>query len=635
MSCWFGKPALFSLGLFFLCNPAFSASPVVLEVQIGFDGRFQLGQPFPITVTLAGSGQPVEGTVEVQVWKRGGAKSIDAYPVYYRKSVFLGAQARKNVPFTIDPDFLSRPLKVNFSSPAQKASLEIDLRPHFSTKPLLLLVSGTSVPLALPFTPDLTNPFVSVSLSELPPDPRAYHGVWAVLFYEQPLRELSRAQMFALETWLLWGGKVVAMGGLSPSVFQDANWARLLPGAPTGIKKLPALPNLEKKYSAPVPGGEIWFHDARLLPGNPLIAEQGYPMVVETARGKGRVTFLSFDVGRPPLSHWSGLAPLLGDVLGSPPERRVVWEGTWDDTFFARILATPSFIPISASVFAFLLWSLAYGTALAVLVRYCQKYRSRRAIVGAGFFTLPVVFAFAGYLYFDRGGKPLDGVLIAATMLDDLGNGYVGAQANIAVFSTRQRSYRLQMEPGWSDFEAVSLSGGAKENTSLSLIGDGPTSDLAFSLGEWSYRLFRIHSLARAPLRVKVQARQDGLRLEVSNPSARALSDCWFIGWGKAFSLGDLAPHSNVVRDFPRPAEDGVGKKGWREISFGDPVRELLFHNAFFSDQNRSGESADTAFFVGWLQDGPRGLSTTDPRIHGMNYTLFRAAFPVQSEEEL
>ena len=635
MFSWFGKPALCSLGVFLFCSPVFSASSVVLETQIGFDGRFQLGQPFPITVTLAGTGQPTEGIVEVQVWKRGGAKSIDTYPVYYRKSVFLAAQSRKSVPFTIDPDFLSRPLKVSFSSPTQKASLDIDLRPHFSTQPLLLLVSSTSVPLALPLPPGLTNPFITVSLSELPPDPRAYRGVWAVLFYEQPLRELSRAQMFSLETWLLWGGKIVAMGGLSPSVFQDANWARLLPGTPTGLKKLPALSTLEKKYSAQIPGREIWFHDARLLQGSSLVEEQGYPMVVESSRGKGRVTFLCFDVGRPPLSQWSGLARLLGDVLGSPPEQRVVWEGTWDDTFFARILSTPSFIPIYASVLAFLFWGLTYGMALAVVAKYCQKYRPRRAIVAAGFFSLPVVFSLAGYLYFDRGGKPLDGILVSATMLDDLGNGYVAAQSNVAVFSTRQRSYRLQMEPGWSDFEVVSLSGGANKNSSLSLIGDGPASDLDFSLGEWSSRLFRIHALARLPLRVQVHVHHDGLRLEVANPSGRALNDCWFVTWGKGFFLGDIAPGSNLVRDFPRPAEEGVVKKGWREISFGDPIRELLFHHSFFSDQNRSGESADAAFFIGWFQGGPRGLSTTDPRIHMMNYTLFRAVFPVQREEEL
>jgi hypothetical protein len=635
MSSWFRKPALFSLGVFlFLCSPAFAASSVVIETQIGFDGRFQLGQPFPITVTLAGAGQPTEGILEVQVWKRGGAKGIDAYPVYYRKPVFL-AQSRKSIPFTIDPDFLSRPLKVSFSSPTQKAIQEIDLRPHFSTKPLLLLISGTSLPLAIPLPAELTNPLITVALSELPPDPRAYQGVWAVFFYEQPLRELSRAQMFSLETWLLWGGKIVAMGGLSPSAFHDANWERLLPGAPTGLKKLPALSNLEKRYSAQIPGREIWFHDAKLLEGTFLIEEQGHPMLVESSRGKGKVMFLAVDVGRPPLSQWGGLARLFGDVLGTPPEHHVAWEGTWDDTFFARILSTPSFIPIYASLLAFLLWGLTYSVALALLVKYCRKYQPRRAVVVASVFCLPVLFSLAGYFYFDRGGKPLDGILVSATMLDGLGNGYAEAQSNIAVFSTRQRSYRLQMEGGWSDFEAVSVSGGKNENRSLSVIGEGLSSELDFSLGEWSYRLFRMHSMARLPLRVQVQARHDVLRLEVANPSGRALNDCWFVSWGKGFFLGDISPRSNLVRDFPRPAEEGAVKKGWGDISFGDPIRELLFHNSFFSDQNRSEDSSDTAFFVGWFRDGPHGVSTADPRIYTMNYTLFRATFPVQREEEL
>ncbi|MGH7829844.1 MAG: hypothetical protein ACREP8_06660, partial [Candidatus Binatia bacterium] len=404
----------------------------------------------------------------------------------------MGAQARKRVAFTVDPDFLSRPLQVSFTSPGHKATREIDLRPHFSTRPLLLLVSGTHAPVSVPLSPGLTNPLVTVQIADLPSDPRAYLGVWAALFYEQPLRELSRGQVFSLETWLLWGGRIVAIGGVNDAVFQDANWARLLPVRVAGLRKFSGLPSLEKAYATPVPARELWAHDVAVLKGKALVEEQGHPIIVEASHGRGKVVFLALDVGRPPLLRWVGLARLFADVLGSPAEFRLTWAATWDDMLFSRILSSPSFLPYYAPAVTFLLWLLAYATALGLLASYSyNRGLSRGVLLGFGF-SLPVFFSMAGYVHFDRGGKPLDGVLFSATVLEGLANGHVEAQSNIALFSTRQRSYRLQLESGWSHLEMLSLQGRRNESHPVAVSGDGPSSDLDLQVGEWSYRLLRV-----------------------------------------------------------------------------------------------------------------------------------------------
>jgi hypothetical protein len=119
-------------GLFLLCLfPSVCDAEVFIEPRIGFHGVFQLGRPFPLEVELSNSGRPAEGTLEITVWKGGATKGGAPYPLHYRRELFLSPQSRKTVPLTVDPDFISRPLKIMFSIPAGSASREIDLRRHF------------------------------------------------------------------------------------------------------------------------------------------------------------------------------------------------------------------------------------------------------------------------------------------------------------------------------------------------------------------------------------------------------------------------------------------------------------------------------------------------------------------------
>jgi len=144
----------FLCSLFLLLSATLAGAEVGLDVELGFHGVFKLGQPFPLSVNIINSGRPVEGIVEVKVWKGGPSRGIAPYPIIYREKVFLAAQARKKILFTVGPDSMARPLTVSFSSPGVKASREIDLRGHFSTSPLILLLTGNSGFLSIPLVSD-------------------------------------------------------------------------------------------------------------------------------------------------------------------------------------------------------------------------------------------------------------------------------------------------------------------------------------------------------------------------------------------------------------------------------------------------------------------------------------------------
>ena len=208
---------LIAAGLLFLASSATPArSEILIEPRVGFHGVFQLGHPFPLEVGLSNTGRPVEGILEVQVWKGGATKGGAPYLAKYRREVFLGGQSRKSVQLTVDPDFISRPLSIKFDAAGAKAQREIDLRRHFSPGPVLLLMSGSSAfpPIALTALPQ-SRRLVTVSPGELAADSRALLGVSHLILYDQSLRELSRAQLLALDHWLTAGGRMLIIGSLN------------------------------------------------------------------------------------------------------------------------------------------------------------------------------------------------------------------------------------------------------------------------------------------------------------------------------------------------------------------------------------------------------------------------------------
>jgi len=291
----------FYLFLCLLLYPSLSAAEILIEPHVGFHGVFQLGRPFPLEVELANTGRPAEGILEVRVWKGGASKAGPLYALYSRKEIFLPAQSKKSVEFTVDPDFISRPLTITFSSEGARALREVDLRRHFSPAPVMLLVSeGNTVPPVF-LAASSQNRLVSLSLAELPADSRALLGVSHLLLYDQSLRELSRSQLFALDTWIVSGGRMVILGSINHALYREANLGRFLPVRVTGLRRIATLPRLSQGEQAS-PLADVWAQASTLVEGKVLAEAQGTPLIVESSRGKGRITYLSFDVGRPPLS---------------------------------------------------------------------------------------------------------------------------------------------------------------------------------------------------------------------------------------------------------------------------------------------------------------------------------------------
>jgi len=623
--------------LFLLCTPPFLSSvqsQVDLEARLGFHGLFQLGEPFPLTVNLFNSGQPVEGTLEVEVWKGGPAKGIHPYVFTYRKEVFLAAQSPKSIPFTVEPDSMAKPLTVRFLGPQGELSQEIDLRGHFSPSPLILLLAGHS---GFPFIPmplNQTAPVVALAPDELPSDIRAYQGVWAILIYEQSLRDMSRSQRKGLEGWLLSGGRMLILGGVHYALYREPTIRAFLPVEVFGLKTLEGLPNLQKYYGQELPLlKDVLVLDSKLVEGEALVTEGEIPVVVEMRRGKGKVVYLALDVGRPPLSQWRGLSVLFSDLLGRPPERRLGSWTVWDDTVFSRLMVGPALVDVRVG-FIFTFFLLLYLGGLALLGWLWKQRKSLRAL-GLSFSAFVLAITFGGSLYMDRGIAIPNGVLVVSTVLEANEVGYADAQTNVGLFSTREGDFSFQLARGWTDLEMVPSRFDRSENSSV-VVQDGilRSTDLRFRLAAWQHKLFTIRTDRSFPLRVEADWQGERLSLSLVNGGDQDLVDCWLILSGKSFSLGAIPRGSRRSWTFVVGESNLSDRNGIHDIVFNDRRRQILFNHSIFPEDERSLWSA-VGMVVGWVEGGSRRVWADDRRISSHSLTLFRAIISFPGEEEL
>jgi hypothetical protein len=624
------------LPLVLLSLPApLPAAEITLTVDVGYHGVFQLGRPFPIKVEVANTGPPVEGVIEATVWKGGATKGSGAFAIHHQRRLLVGAAARKSATFTIDPGSVSRPLTVSFHGPRSTVTQEVDLRRHFVPSAIILLLTESDFTV-LPGLSRASNPLVAVAPEELPSDPRAYGGVATVVLYEPSLRDLSAAQSSALETWLAAGGKLVALGSLHYSLYQEPALGRLLPVKISGLKNFSDLPELAQRYGAPL--GPIQAQDAKLLDGRSIVEAEGSPIVVEAARGKGRIVYLALDVGRPPLSRWDGLGALFRDLAAPPAETSTPAPAAWDDSVFSQLLVNRAVSSIYLPAGAFAGWIAAYLAGLGLLVWLWERRRLVPRTLGLAFAGLVAFASLAGYFYFIRGGRIPDGVLVTSTLLESLAGGEVEASSNAALFSTLRRDYDVVVEKGWTDFEPLARRAAAAEENSITIEEAAGRPRLRMPLKAWDYRLFRLRSVARLPVEVVLDREPNRRLLKVANRSAQDLTDCWVIIDGQSAALGDIPAGASRVREFPvadQPIPGGgrVPRSGLRDVHFKDPVRELLLRTSYFP-QDQTPAWAGAAMFFGWVQGAPRGIAVDGGKVLARDYALFRVALPLGDEED-
>ena len=635
--------AALSFGLFLalLPYPSLGTAEIIIEPRVGFHGVFQLGHPFPLEVELTNTSRPAEGILQVRVWKGGPAKAGSLYALYSQKEIFLPAQSKKSVEFTVDPDFISRPLTITFSSEVARAAREVDLRRHFSPAPVILLVSESNGAPAVFLGSSSQNRLVSLSLAELPADSRALLGVSHLMLYDQSLRDLSRAQLLALETWIISGGRMIILGSINHALYQEPNLKRFLPVRVTGLTRIASFPRLSQGEQASSLTN-VWAQTSTLVEGKVVAEAEGIPLIVESGRGKGRITYLAFDVGRPPFTLWNGLPKLFQSLLAPALESDLPPRTQWDDTIFSQLMVSPSFILTYVPSASVLCAMIAYLVAIGFFTWLWQKKRLALRTFLLYFTSFVVVSTLGGYGFFSRGGNIPDGILLTSTVLENVADGYVEAQANVALFSTQIRQYGLHVERGWLDLIPVSARAREREQPTVINQDGGDSGSFQLPFKEWDYRLFKARFVERFPLHAEFEQQGEKLVMKVNNLGAD-LTDCWLVVADQRYALGDIPRGTRWSKEFSLADRAGQEEssavrgdsRGLRDITFKDKTRDLLFHSSFFPrDRDGSRWGSGAAIFFGWVKEQNKRVWVDDPRIWTYQYTLFRKIYTLAGPED-
>jgi hypothetical protein len=628
-------------GVFFILCATPAHAEILIESRVGFHGVFQLGRPFPLEIELNNTGRPVEGVLDVQVWKGGVTKGGAPYLANYRREIFLPGQARKIVQLTVDPDFLSRPLVIRFSAPDVKAAREIDLRRHFSPAPVQLLLSGGVMP-PLTFGPSAQARLASLAPADLPADARALLGVSHIILYDQSLRELSRAQVLALDGWLTAGGQLLVAGSINFALYQEPALARFLPVRVNGVRQIAFAPG-GGKGAAKISLAGVWAQSSTVTSGKVIADTDGTPVLVESSRGRGKILYLALDIGRPPLSNWDGLGKYLQALLAPAGGAELVPRTEWGDAVFNQLIASPKFIATYVPSAALFLAILAYLAGLGVIAWLWQKKWLAPRVALIGIATFITASSAGGYVHFSQGGNIPDGVLLVSTVLESSGDGFVEAQANLALFSTQLRPYDLELEHGWIDLTPVSSRSRDQAEPAIVTQEAGGASRYRLPLREWDYRLFRLRRVDRFPFGAEFDVQGDQLVVKVDNRSAKELVQCWLVVPGQRFELGTIPQGASWRRTFPlvsgalkeEAATARPDSLKFRELAFADKTRDILFHSSMFprdGDPRLAGGGA--AVLLGWVKDPEPRVRIDDARIQAQDYALFRAIFPLPGAED-
>jgi hypothetical protein len=537
--------------------------PLPLDVRVGYEGAYRIGEWFPVSISIGNDGPDLRGVLE---WSFTG----QADEQVFRQVIDLPRGSRKRVTLEVFArDFVrtgqlrlldgENPL-VSRDVSLDAADAGVFLAGVISSDPAMLNSLNS-----LQITGFSSTQVRHIGADELPEHAALLRGLNALFLHDTDSAALSPAQRDALGLWVSLGGQLFVSGGVGGQK-AAAGLADLLPvqvgGALTqgdlsalaGFTGTSALPNPAAALSPAQPRAEA----EQFPPGSGLLFRWRY--------GSGLVTFSAFDFAS--LRGWASEGALWNKLLVQQAILSPGYITRLSQTSLLErgVLRLPSLeLPSTGVVLVFLLlYVLVIGP-----INYLALRRLRR--LEWAWLSIPlVVLLFSCGLYAVgaglRGGQSQ--LSQAAIVQGVEGQPHAFATGFTALFSPRRASYTV-------GFPAQALVGGAPVRFNLSNQFDAVVADAA---GARSIRVladvvsvstFVAEQMVDLPVTVQSSLTSDvaGVRGEVRNTGTGALEDVLIVRGDTFARLGALAPgasrqvaDSSIQPGFP--SEVGLADSG-------------------------------------------------------------------------
>jgi len=426
------------------------SNPIQIRASLGFSDTFRLGYWAPLSVSISNEGSDIVGDLDVQVMY--GEELADTlHPKIHRRRLDLSKGSRKRFQFTVYLESFAHPLVIRITSGGRElARHSIELRRRFTEGRLILVLSRDA-------NLDYLNDGTGDSLRVLYPHPellpdhwQGYDSITAMIVHGISLEELSTRQFDALKKWVAHGGRLAVSGGSDYSLLRTPRLAQLLPASPVGLVQITDSSRLGDALGAPLET-QSPFHIQRLsnVRGNVLYEFDGLPLVVQEFNGKGRVTYLSFDVGNYPFDQWREMKRFWFATLGVVPSLRQ----TFQKREVRHVSPVPAIINRRAGGFPghqiVLVFIVLYLGILATAYRLRPSNNAGLRTRSAVILACPFLFAPVAYFIFGPLLFPFGPTAVIVSVIEPFERGsYAALNMDLGLFSTRRQKFSLELESG-------------------------------------------------------------------------------------------------------------------------------------------------------------------------------------------
>lgn len=308
------------------------------DVEVGFNGVYRVGFWTPVTMTFTAS-EEVQIQADYELldgddvtyrirnhfdFDMGGTKKVVVMIKVGRKPLVMKIHAIRGG-LTHKPPFLGEwswqdRVSKNVLTSTQEAMLEVGGATGLAELTRDLWQNNPDQMRVVPLT----------DVSALPTDPRAlepFTGIILTTVLNDPKRQPNAEQVHALDEWVRGGGRLLlfATGQFSADPLTPAApILTLLPGRVKGLEPLRRYAEWED-YSTtdiPIPATQALDEQPLRVPawdeitGETLLSAGKIPLVIDRARGLGKIRFVAADLSQPPFSNWTeARRPLLKRLI--------------------------------------------------------------------------------------------------------------------------------------------------------------------------------------------------------------------------------------------------------------------------------------------------------------------------------
>lgn len=484
----------------------------------------------------------------------------------------------------------------------------------------------------------------------LPGLPQAYEAIDAITLADQPLDSLTEDQTESIKNYVRGGGLLIISGGGDLARLRSQFFADLLPITPRGVTSKTSLPELEKRYGAPL-GTEAPVQtvitEGSLKPGAyALLGGQNgtTPLVSARSYGAGRVVFTSFDYVDPTFRGWKGAPALWRDLLRSGNEEIQArdllsengeqFQGSGQRMADALAGKQASSAPNIWTIAGFL---LAYITLLIPVNYFLLKRLDKREMAWVSIPVLIVGFTVTSYLLalsIKGGLLSVNRVVVVETCAN---SNQAAGYGQLTIYSPRRAAYNIAINAGSADAHMFSPREALTNNQSAlpeitvdSTPGQSGVRGAMIFL--WDKRSFDSPLTIAIGEGITAQTRMlpdHTTEVIVTNKTPYSLKSCALLADDANIDIGDLEPGQTSVPKnihwaartaavnipfrsmLSNPSMAGVSKLSLDKTSTHDKITLALAESLSKSGERNSNYYAESGrgfghsanVFVGWFSD--------------------------------